>query len=192
MSTPPHTRVTQEEYLEFERRAQGKHEFIEGQIVAMAGGSPAHARIASNVLAALVSMLAKRRQCAAFGSDLRVCLTPYRLISYPDLTVVCGEPQYLDSGRDTVTNPVVTVEVLSPSTERTDRWEKAQAYRDLPSMREFLLINQTPVRIEHWIRSGEDQWSVKRVEDRSAVLRLDSIDCDLPVEQIYDDVERWI
>ena len=113
------------------------------------------------------------------------------MIAYPDVTVVCGEPEFLDSKRDVLKNPALVVEVLSPSTRGYDRGEKANYYRLLPSLREFLLVGQVPVFIEHNRRLDDGTWQTIICQDADAVIRLDSIGVELPVAIIYGDLEGY-
>lgn len=186
MSSNPVSYVTPEAYLAFERGADAKHEYVAGEIAAMAGGSPAHSLIAANVAGALGVRLEGR--CLVFNSDLRVC-AGNELITYADVTVLCGHPAFLDDQRDTLTNPAFICEVLSPSTENFDRGEKARLYRALPSIGEFLLISQTPVEIEHFSRINVGKWEISTIRDPNAVIPLPTLGCDLPVVEIYRGIE---
>lgn len=158
-----------------------KHEFIDGAMVAMSGGSPAHSRIATNI----VRNLPLGAGCQVFGSDLRVSAHWSRLITYPDVTVACGPLEYTDGRRDTITNPTLLVEVLSPSTEQHDRGMKAHLYRQIPSLKEFLLIGQTPVEIDHYRRLTDGSWQIVRLMKWDETLTLDSLDCTFPVSAVY-------
>jgi Uma2 family endonuclease len=187
MSSQPATYVTPEEYLERERLAETKHEYVNGQIVAMAGGTPNHALIAANIIIGIGSRV--RGSCGVYTADLRVCVKWGDLITYPDVTVVCGPLEFAADKRDTITNPTIVVEVLSPSTRSFDCIEKSRRYRMLPSLKEYLLVEQTPVDIEHFRRLSNGHWEINTIQDASAVIRLESIGCDLPVSDIYRGVE---
>ena len=188
MSSQPVSYVTPEEYLEFERKADTKHEYVYGEVIAMAGGTPQHSLIAANILRALGNAL-DGRDCWVFNSDLRVSVQSGRLITYPDISVVCGQPQYTDERRDTLANPILIVEVLSPSTRNFDRGEKARLYRMLPSLSEFILVEQAPADIERWRRLPNGNWEVAAFRDRDAVVHLASLNCELSVEAVYRNVE---
>jgi Uma2 family endonuclease len=190
MASHPVPQLTVEEYLEIERSAAEKHEFVDGTMVAMSGGSPRHAIISGNIFAFLKTRRS-RANCVAFNPDLKVCLDRRRMIAYPDVTVVCGEPEFLDGKRDVVKNPTVVVEVLSPSTEDYDRGKKATFYRLLPSLQEFLLVGQEPVFVEHNRRLGDGTWQIILFQELEAVIRLDSIGVELPVAVIYEDLEWY-
>ena len=187
MASEPIPHLTPEHYLELERLVPEKHEYIDGDMVAMSGGSPSHSRIAANVIRHLP--LQKGGNCQIFTSDLRVSVHWSRLITYPDVTVVCGKPEYADGKRDTVTNPTLIVEVLSPSTESHDRGRKADLYRFIPSLREFLLIGQSPVLIDHYRRMPDGTWQIVALREMSDVLELESLGCRFPVTDVYAGIE---
>jgi len=186
MSSQPVPLLTPDQYLEQERLVPERHEYIEGEMVAMGGGSPAHSRIAANVIRHLP--LPKGSTCQIFTSDLRVSVHWSRLITYPDVTIICGKPEYADEKRDTVTNPSLLVEVLSPSTESHDRGRKADLYRFIPSLREFLLIGQEPVMIDHYRRLPDGTWQIVALREMSDVLQLDSVGCSFPVAEVYEGI----
>jgi Uma2 family endonuclease len=188
MSTAPITHLTPEQYLELERAAETKHEYWNGEMYAMAGGSPAHSFVISNVNIALGN-LARGKNCHVFNADLRVSVRWETLITYPDITVVCGPPEYADERRDTVTNPVLIVEVLSPSTAKSDRGEKAFLYRQVASMREILLVEPAPVHIEHYWKLPNGHWELETVTEPAAILKLASLDSELSATDIYRDIE---
>lgn len=182
--------VTPEEYLERERVAAEKSEYIDGAVVAMAGGSPRHALIAGNIIGVLYSQM-RTVDCRIFTSDLRVCVRWGSLITYPDVTIVCGPEEYVDEKQDTVTNPHLIVEVLSPSTKNYDRGEKARLFRMLPSLRELLLVEQDSIEIEHWRRLPNGNWELATVRDSGVTLHLESIACKLQIDEIYRGAERY-
>lgn len=188
MLTAPITRITPEQYLERERAADSKHEYWNGEVYAMAGGSPAHSLVIGNVTIAL-GILLRGKKCYVFNSDLRVSVRWETLIAYPDVTVVCGPPEYADERLDTVTNPVLIVEVLSPTTAINDRGDKAFLYRQVSSMREILLVEPKPVLIEHYWKLPNGHWELETVTEPAATLKLTSLDCELPVAEIYRDIE---
>jgi len=182
--------LTVEEYLELERAATEKHEFVDGEMVAMAGGSPRHSVISANV-SGVIRNEKGGSGCVTFSSDVRVCLDQRRLISYPDVTVVCGPPEFLDGKRDVIKNPTLVVEVLSPSTEDYDRGKKATFYRLMPSLREFLLIGQEPVFIEQNRRLPDGTWQIILHQELQGTIRLDSIGADLSVASVYQDLDWY-
>ncbi|MEJ7729748.1 MAG: Uma2 family endonuclease [Polyangiaceae bacterium] len=174
------------DYVALEERSTVKHEYLRGLVWAMAGGSPDHARIATNISTALGNQLAGKR-CAVFGSDLRVRVKATGLGTYPDVTVVCGaldlDPE--DPKRHTIVNPRVVVEVLSPSTEEYDRGEKLEHYRQVPSLEVVLLVAQAETRIEVHRRAG-DRW-VSESATTGGVVELAAIGCRLDVDAVYRD-----
>ena len=188
MSSAPIPSISPEQYLEAERAADQKHEYWYGEVFAMAGGSPRHSFIINNVQGVLTSGL-RGRPCFVFNADLRVAVSWDELITYPDVTVLCGLPQYADDKRDTLTNPTMVVEVLSPSTAKTDRGDKVFQYRRVPSMREILLVDPAPTTIEHYWKLPNGHWEVETITDPSAVLRFPHLDIDVPVAEIYRNVE---
>jgi len=186
MAAQPKHKWTQEEYLAFERTSETRHEYLDGEIYDMSGASVAHNRIAGNTFASLHSQISDR-PCDVFQNDMRLKVTAARLYTYPDVIVVCGEPQLSDDKLDTLLNPTVIIEVLSPSTESYDRGMKFQGYRTLDSLQEYLLISQEKVSIEHYVRKG-DQWVLSDAVRLEDVVQLSSIDCRLALADVYKKV----
>jgi Uma2 family endonuclease len=141
MTAQPRPYITEEAYLEQERRSSTKSEYYDGQIYATTGAKEAHNLIASNVLASLHGQL-RRKPCRVYPSDMRVKVLRTGLHTYPDVVVVCGQPEFVDEKRDTLTNPTVIVEVLSPATERYDRGVKFRHYRAIETVQNYILIAQ--------------------------------------------------
>src|SRR5579859_7443252 len=181
----PH-RYTPEEYLAHERQAAYKSEYLAGQIVAMSGVSRAHSLINTNLAWVLSSQL-RDRPCEVHASDMRVKVTAQGLYTYPDIAVVCGPAQWEDAQVDTLLNPTLIVEVLSPSTEAYDRGAKFGYYRALPSLQEYLLVAQDQALLEHYLRA-DDSWVFTATRDPGAVVRLPTIACDLPLAEVYRNV----
>jgi Uma2 family endonuclease len=179
---------TASEYLELERRAEFKSEYLDGQIYAMAGASPRHNTIVVNTTAELVMQL-KGRPCRAFGSDMKVRIPDGQLYSYPDLTVVCGEPLYHDEHGDVLLNPKVLFEVLSPSTEEYDRQTKFDRYDRIETFTDYVLISQSAPRVEHFSRAAEGKWVRIVAAGMDAVLPLASIECVLRLKDVYDRID---
>lgn len=178
---------TEEEYLAFEREALDKHELIDGEIVAMAGASREHNIISGNVFAGFHSQL-RGRKCESYSHDMRVRMKKGRY-GYPDVVVACGEPQFADDEFDVLLNPVVVVEVLSKSTRFRDKTEKLETYQKMESIQELLLIEQDFLHIEHYIKQTPMQWLLHIYENLNDVVGLESIDCQLPVNEIYAQIE---
>jgi Uma2 family endonuclease len=187
VSSHPRTALlSPEEYLEAERRAEIKHEYWGGEIVALAGASERHNLVVANLIVALGAQL-RRSPCRAYPSDLRVRTRPDHYL-YPDVTVVCGESRLADERRDVLLNPTLIVEVLSPSTETRDRTDKLDQYRKVPTLRDFLLVSQDARRIQRYARREGDFWLFSETTEAGAVLQLDSIGCTLALDDVYDRV----
>lgn len=187
MATAALTRYTPDEYLALERHAEFKSEFLDGRIVAMAGATMPHVTIAANVSAELRARF-RGTPCRSFVSDMRVQIGGGRRYTYPDVSAVCEEPRFLDGTLDTLLNPVLIVEVLSPSTEAYDRGEKFLHYRTIESLREYVLVAQDRVLVERFVRSG-DFWTLSTLRDLDASLELGSVDCSIPLREVYYGVE---
>jgi Uma2 family endonuclease len=186
MRATNHHQYTWKEYLAFERTSNVKHEFCDGEIFAMAGGTPSHAALGLAVGSELRFQLTGR-DCRAYSSDLRIRVPATGLGTYPDATVICGKSVADPEDENTLVNPVVIVEVLSASTETYDRGEKFEHYRQLPSLRDYVLVSWREPLIEVFRR---DDGSWKRVEARRhGAVRLESIDCSLEVDRVYAGVE---
>lgn len=195
MSLPrAHTRHSVEEYLASEREAEERHEYLDGQIYAMAGESPEHGAICTNIGGQLYAQL-RGKPCQVFSKDMKVRSGPAPkprqtakgLYSYPDLVVVCGELKFHDEHRDVLLNPAVIIEVLSPATEAFDRGEKWARYQTwLPELTDYLLVSQTKPRIDHFHRRAGGEWVYSLVNNLEESLRLDSVGCFLQLTDVYD------
>lgn len=188
MSTVPIRTYTPAEYLERERQARTKSQYYRGEIFAMSGASREHLRIAGDLFVYLSNAL-RDRPCEVFNSDLRVKVQDSGLYTYPDLTIVCGEPQFEDKNVDTLVNPLVLIEVLSESTESYDRGAKSSQYRKLPTLRELVLVSSMGVQVEHYHRRDDDQWGFWETTDCTASLSLASVGIAVPLAEIYRRVE---
>ena len=177
---------TPQEYLALERRSNVKHEFEDGKLYAMAGASRNHGLVAMN-LGREISTALRNRPCEAFMSDMRVWVNETGLYTYPDLVVACDEPVYQDNQADTLLNPSLIAEILSPSTESYDRGRKFAHYRRLASLREYVLVAQDRVFVEHWRLQGEE-WTRSELKRREDLLHLESIGCVIALETIYEKV----
>jgi Uma2 family endonuclease len=166
-----------------ERKAEFKSEYFDGLITAVSGVSRAHNRIAGNLYRKISDQL-ENRPCEAFISDLRLRVSPTGLYTYPDVMVVCGEAEYLDDEVDTLLNPTMVVEVLSPTTESYDRGAKFAHYRQLASLKEYVLVAQNRMLVERFTRQG-DIWLPLVQTDPDDTLRLASIDCSVALREIY-------
>jgi Uma2 family endonuclease len=178
---------TPAQYLELERAAETKSEYRAGQIVAMSGASRAHNRIVVN-LGGELNRLLRGSPCEVYVADMRVRVSQTGLYTYPDVVVACGDIRFEDDQVDTLLNPVVLIEVLSPSTEAYDRTEKFAHYRRLDSLQEYLLVSQDKVRVERYVRQGE-QWVLSELSALDDVLQIDAIDCRVRLADIYERVK---
>lgn len=186
MSALQQTYYTPEQYLEMDRKAEFRSEYVNGEILAMAGASRVHNRITLNAGSMLTALL-RGSPCEPFTNDLRVAVSPTRY-AYPDVVVACGGPQFIDGQLDTLLNPTVIMEVLSPTTAGDDRSWKFAHYRRLETLSDYVMLSQFQPFIEHYTRQ-ETQWVLTEVAGLDAVLRLPSIGCDLPLTAIYERVE---
>ena len=178
---------TSTEYLALERQAEGRSEFIHGEMYAMGGASLAHNTIALNVAALILGHL-RGRPCRVFSSEMRVKISETGAYVYPDVVVACGEIQFEDAELDTLLNPTVVIEVLSPSTEAFDRGAKFGHYRRLASLQEYVLIAQDRLSVERFLRQG-DVWLLAESAELDGVIHLPSIGCALPLSVVYERVE---
>jgi Uma2 family endonuclease len=188
VSTQPKTFLTPEEYLEIEREAEYKSEYFQGEMFAMAGAGQAHNLLVANLVAGLHHQL-RSRPCQLYPSDMRVRVPATGLYIYPDVVVVCGEPQFLDEQRDTLLNPSLLVEVLSPSTEAYDRGRKFEHYRSIESFGEYLLVASDRVHADLYTRQPDGRWmltSAGRLEDS---LDLESVGYRLALVDLYERVD---
>ena len=188
MSLRPKPYLSPEDYLALERSAEFKSEYFDGEIFAMAGASEPHNLITINTIREL-SIQLKKRPCKAYANDMRVKVSPTGLFTYPDVIVVCGQAQFDDSQRDTLLNPTLIVEVLSDSTEAYDRGRKFEHYRKLESLMEYVLIAQHRPHVESYRRQPDQRWVLTESDGLESSLRLDAIDCELALAEIYDKVE---
>jgi Uma2 family endonuclease len=179
-------RYTPEEYLRLEREATERHQYFQGEIFAMAGGSPEHSLIISNVNGGLWSRL-KGSPCRVYDSNLRVRIPKTSLYTYPDVTVVCGPLQLdpLDTRGETVLNAALIVEVLSPTTEAYDRVGKFDNYQSIESLREYVLVSQNVARVEAYLRRPDGAWLYTRAAGTDAEIRLHSLEITLPLAEVY-------
>src|SRR5271165_1282871 len=188
MASSPITKVTEEEYLALDRAGEVRSEFLDGEMWAMSGGSRWHARLQGNVYAVIHNAL-DGGDCQAFTSDFRVGVKSGGMYAYPDVTVVCGELLLADSHQDVLLNPVVIVEVLSPSTEKYDRGVKFQYYRTIESLRDYILVAQDRVRVEQFTRGETSTWTFRDYQSVEDELKIESIGVRASLGRIYNRVE---
>jgi Uma2 family endonuclease len=174
------------EYLDWDRQQTVRHEFFDGEVVSQAGGTRTHSLIGTNTSRAIGNLL-DDHECEAHGSDMRIHIEATGYYAYPDVSVVC--PPVEGEADDVISNPVLVVEVLSPSTEDFDRGTKFGHYRQIPSLRDYLVISQDKARIEHHSRTEDGLWLLRDVEGLDETLHLTSLDRDLSISEVYAKVE---
>lgn len=182
---------THDEYFVLEDQADNKSEYYKGQIFAMSGGSINHNRISSNINA-LLNVGLEETRCEAFTSNLRIFIKTHDLFTYPDISVLCGEPEFYHNRTDTITNPIVIFEVLSPSTRDYDRGQKFEFYRSIPTLCDYVIIHQEKVAIEHHHKVGLNRWLLTEYTNLDENLVIESIDFALPIRRIYARVSELI
>ncbi|MCK5719420.1 MAG: Uma2 family endonuclease [Thiomargarita sp.] len=180
--------ITPEEYLILERDAEYKSEYIDGEIFAMSGASIAHNQITANVLAEIHTQF-KKRPCRVYANDMRVKVKPTGLYTYPDIVALCNKARFDDIQKDTLLNPTIIIEVLSNSTADYDRGTKFKHYRNLDSLKEYLLIAQNEYYIEHYVKQINNQWLLSETSNLQDTIKLFSIESFLTLVNIYDKVE---
>lgn len=181
-------RLTEAEYLAIERAADFKSEFFDGEMFAMAGGTPMHSLIATNLAGEVRSKL-KGRPCVPFNSDLRLKVVATGLYTYPDLSVVCGPLEFAGEEDDDVVNPTVLAEVLSDSTEAYDRGKKFEHCRQIPTLQEYLLVSQKEPRIEQFLREGSGEWRLREAAGLEAQLELPSLKITVALAEVFANVK---
>lgn len=185
-------KYTPEEYLALERESAERHEYLEGEIYQMDGESLSHSHVCVNLTIEVGTQLRGHR-CEALSPNMKVRTSTASLFSYPDLTIVCGEPLFHDRKQDVVINPRVIFEVLSPSTERYDRGRKFQRYRlGNETLTDYVLIAQETASVEHYRKTGDGLWVYEIYTELADFLRFEELDLELALERIYDRIELQI
>ena len=188
MSTLTVTHVTPEEYLAAERLSETRSEYLDGGVFPMPGGSLNHNQITTNLILELGTQL-RAGHCRVLGMDLKVRMPDSRKFFYPDVVVVCDEPQFHDDRKDVILNPVLVIEVLSKSTEAFDRGAKFGAYRTVESLMEYLLVAQDRPAVEQYVRNADGKWTLAEAAGLESSLMLPSINCTLSLNAVYDKVD---
>ncbi|HTM91738.1 MAG TPA: Uma2 family endonuclease [Flavisolibacter sp.] len=178
-------KLTIEEYLEMEQASQEKHEYYQGEIFAMSGSKVTHNKIAINTSTLLANRL-KGKPCQPFNSDQRVHIEKNSLFTYPDISVVCGEIETLNNDDWNLLNPTVIFEILSPSTRDYDHGLKFQLYRDIPSLKEYILINSESIHIEVFFLNDHGNWELKEYKSIEDSFVLKSIQVQLGLKEVYE------
>jgi Uma2 family endonuclease len=183
--------ISPQEYLQQERIAEFQSEYHGGQVFAMAGASRNHNRIVTNISSSLNVQL-KSRPCNNYSNDMRISLQGGKHYVYPDVVVTCGREEFEDENRDSLLNPVVIIEVLSPSTEAYDRGEKFLYYQTISSLQEYILVSQERRCFEIFRKQEDDSWVYRALQSASMALELESIDCVLTTDEVYAKVNDEI
>lgn len=180
---------TPEEYLEFERNSEIRHEYIDGELYEMAGANKRHNRISTNIIRLLDTQILER-DCNVYGSDMRIKIASTGKYTYPDIVAICAEEIFEDEKEDTLLNPMLIIEVLSKSTEAYDRGAKFEYYQTIESFSEYLLVSQEPFRVEQFTRQAKNVWTYFEFRKPDDVVRLTSINCELLLRNIYHKVQQ--
>ncbi|MDZ8184396.1 MAG: Uma2 family endonuclease [Nostoc sp. ChiSLP02] len=178
---------TPEEYLELEEAADYKSEYIDGQIIPMAGGTANHNRISLN-LSANLNFAFRQQEYEVFMSDIRLWILQKRTYTYPDVMIVAGQPEFFNNRRDIILNPQVIVEVLSKSTKAYDRQDKFEAYRTISTFQEYLLIDQTRIRVEQFSKTGKKQWTLREYDEEDEAIALTTVPFEISLQDLYNKV----
>jgi Uma2 family endonuclease len=188
MTARPPRRVSVQDYLAMEEASASRNELVDGVIVAMAGNRYTHVQIVRNLVAELDARL-RGKSCQVLGSDLKVKVALTESYFYPDLVGICGPPISDAPSQVTILNPTLIIEVLSPSTEAFDRGKKFLHYQQIPTLREYILLSQIEPVVESYIREEHSAWRYTTISGLDSVAAFASIDCTVPLSDIYRDVE---
>ena len=182
------THMSESDYLEEERKALTKSEYYKGEVFAMSGASKNHNAITAALIGELYAFL-KGKSCNVYPSDLRVHNPENGLYTYPDITIACGKEAYLDEKFDTLLNPTVIIEVLSPTTEEYDRGTKFKLYRSIPSLKNYVMISSMDLSAEVYTRMENNEWNLNMVKEKEGIIHISAIDFDLSLNEVYAQVE---
>lgn len=186
-TTPKHQIIPLENYRKLEEISEFKHEYHDGVIIPMTGGTINHNTIVLNLIFLLMTAF-KNKSYQVFSSDLRVWIPKYRRGVYPDVMVISGEAIFNENRKDEIINPCLIFEVLSPSTSSYDRGDKFLYYRSIPQFKEYILIDQSDYFIEHYTKTQDNQWLLQENRDQEGVINLSSINIDLKISDIYENI----
>ncbi len=178
---------TEEQYLALEETAEDKNEYLDGEIIPMTGGSTNHNRLAGNVYIAL-NLALPEQEYDVFIGDVRLWVPKVRLYTYPDVMVILGKPEYHNNRTDMITNPQVIVEVLSKSTRNYDRGDKFAFYKSIPTLREYILIDQTKIKVEQYSKTENKRWLYCEYDEEDTTLVFNSFQLEVPLSAIYKKV----
>jgi Uma2 family endonuclease len=178
---------TEEQYLALEETAEDKSEYLDGEIIPMTGGSTNHNRLAGNVYIAL-NLALPEQEYDVFIGDVRLWVPKVRLYTYPNVVVILGKPEYHNNRTDMIRNPQVIVEVLSKSTKNYDRGDKFTFYKSIPTLREYILIDQTKINVEQYSKTENKRWLYSEYDEEDTALVFNSFQLELPLSAIYKKV----
>ncbi|WP_080799789.1 Uma2 family endonuclease [Desulfamplus magnetovallimortis] len=181
----PQSKMTPDEYFEFDNKSDIRHEFFDGELFAMTGATKNHNLINTSLTVNLVNGITNST-CRVFSNDMRVKIENGYV--YPDLAVACSDLEFESNDLDTLTNPIVIVEILSNSTEAFDRGDKFSYYRMIPTLKEYILVSQNKCRVEQFIRKEKKMWSMLYYEDMAQIMKIESVNCELLLSDIY----KWV
>jgi Uma2 family endonuclease len=178
-------KLTIEEYLQWEKESQQKHEYYQGEIFAMAGAGLRHNILQVNLISAIATAL-KGKGCRPFGSDMRMCIPENTLYTYPDVSIYCGELNLSEFEENAILNPTIIIEVLSPSTKQYDRGEKFKLYRDIPTLKEYILVDSESINIESFRINSNGFWELHEYKSVNDQLLLPTIELSRSLQDIYE------
>lgn len=178
-------RLTIAEYLEFERDANQKHEYYKGEIFTMAGAGEKHNEIFSNVFGSVSNVL-KGKLCRLYGSDKRIYIPENTLFTYPDISIFCGEKKFLDKENDTAIEPSALIEILSPSTKQYDSGKKFELYKDIPTLKEYIMIDSEMISVEAWKLKHAGNWERAKYNSKNDILLIQTVQAAIPLKDIYE------
>jgi Uma2 family endonuclease len=177
-------KYTIEEYLQMERASDEKHEYYQGEIFAMAGASNRHITISTNLSGELYNKL-QTSPCYPYGSDMRIHIPENTLFTYPDISIICGEINTFDKDKDTALHPIILIEILSKSTRNYDRIGKFKLYRDIPTLKEYMLVDSEHIDVEIWRINEHNHWELEEYKKLQEIVTLPAIDVSISMEKIY-------
>ena len=177
--------ISIDEYFEMEEKSDVRHEYYKGEIFAFAGASIHHAKIIGNTYSAL----RKKSKCESYFNDLKVRIEEVDLFTYPDILVICDKPEFYKNRDDTVLNPALIVEVLSESTKNYDRGEKFEFYRTIKSLKDYILVDQSKIHVEHFARNAENKWLLTEYSDIKTFFVITNLNVEISLKEIYERVE---
>lgn len=174
-----------EEYFALEKESETKNEYLNGEIIPMAGASINHLRINGNIYFQLRLNFVGRKNCEAFSNDLKIQVKVGTNYTYPDIVALCGEPQRLPGHNDIITNPTVIVEILSKSTQTYDKTDKFESYKSVTSLQEYVLVSQNEMKVVCYRKQPDNSWDEETLTDPQTKLKLDSVNAEIPLSDIY-------